>query len=104
VNSLGSQPNSRRDEVNKNMRVHAVKRVGRYAAGAALVLGVAVGSAGIAGAEPTTIQRAERPVICNVVGKVPFVASIAGCTTGSPGKPTIPGWPPTTATKVPVER
>lgn len=90
--------------MNSNTRVRTAKRVGRYAAGIALVLGVAVGSAGIASAEPTTSQRAERPVICNVVGNVPFVASIAGCTTGSPGKPTIPGWPPTTATKVPVER
>jgi hypothetical protein len=90
--------------VNSNTRVRAVKQVGRYMAGTALVLGITVGSAGIASAEPATNQPAERPAICKVVGAVPFVASIAGCTTGSPGKPTIPGWPPTTATKVPVER
>lgn len=87
-----------------NMNVGAAKRVGRYMAGAALALGVAVGSAGIAGAEPATNWGTERPSVCNVVGRLPVIASIAGCTTGSPGKPGIPGWPPTTVTKVPVER
>ena len=90
--------------MNSNTRVRAVKRLGRYMAGAAVVLGITVGSAGIASAEPAEIQRTERSSICNVVGRLPVIASIAGCTTGSPGKPTIPGWPPTTATKVPVER
>ena len=82
--------------MNRNMRAHAVKRAGRYVAGIALVVGVAVGSAGIASAGPTTSQVAERPPICKVVGSVPFVASIAGCTTGIPGKPGFPGKPPTT--------
>lgn len=84
--------------MNRNMRAGAAKRVGRYVAGVAVVLGIAVGSTGVASAGPVTNQGPERPAICKVVGAVPLVASIAGCTTGIPGIPGLPGKPTITTT------
>ena len=83
--------------MNTKVQVHAAKRVSRYVAGVALVLGVALGSTGIANAGPVS-QAPERPAICKVVGSVPVVGSIAGCTTGIPGIPGFPGKPTVTTT------